>query len=133
MKFFSEYFENLDIKDEFKFPYLVGVYSKAIIDSSYFSEISKKNTTFKKWLSNQQLISSNLMKIFNKANEFERKLRLDSLRNSDLSELVTSNFKDNLNIRNSEVSFYFIRGFNDYRKFKEKYPTKQGENNDSEA
>ncbi|ASM38378.1 hypothetical protein CSPARA_0802 [Campylobacter sputorum bv. paraureolyticus LMG 11764] len=133
MKFFSEYFENLDIKDEFKFPYLVGAYSKAIIDSSYFSEISKKNTTFKKWLSNQQLISSNLMKIFNKANQFERKLRLDSFRNSDLSELVTSNFKDNLNIRNSEVSFYFIRGFNDYRKFKEKYPTKQGENNDSEA
>lgn len=133
MKLFSEYFKTLDIKDEFKFAYLVGAYSKAIIDSSYFSEISKQNTTFKKWLSNKQLINSNLKKIFNKAGEFERKLGLESTRNSDLSDLVTSNFYENANPRNSEVSFYFIRGFNDYKKFKQIYPNVKGEENDSKA
>ncbi|MDU5326663.1 hypothetical protein, partial [Campylobacter ureolyticus] len=86
MELFSEYFKNLNIQDDFKFAYLVGAYSKAIIDSSYYSEISKQNETFKKWLSNRQLIKSNLIKIFNKANEFERKLKLESARNSDLSE-----------------------------------------------
>ncbi|NLK66347.1 MAG: hypothetical protein GX282_02610 [Campylobacteraceae bacterium] len=133
MELFSEQFEKLEIDEKFKFPYLVGAYSKAIIDSSYFSDISKENTTFKKWISNQQLIKSNLVKIFNKANEFERKLRLDSVRNSDLSELVTSHLETNSNIRNSEVSFYFIRGFNDYRKFKKEFPSKEGEKNDSKA
>ncbi|MCZ6105918.1 hypothetical protein O6B97_05365 [Campylobacter ureolyticus] len=132
MELFSEYFKNLNIQDDFKFAYLVGAYSKAIIDSSYYSEISKQNETFKKWLSNRQLIKSNLIKIFNKANEFERKLKLESARNSDLSELITSNYNKNANLRNSEVSFYFLRGFNDYKKFKQQYPSK-GVNDDSKA
>ena len=126
MELFSEYFKNLNIEDDFKFAYLVGAYSKAIIDSSYYSEISKQNETFKKWLSNRQLIKSNLIKIFNKANEFE------SARNSDLSELITSNYNENANLRNSEVSFYFLRGFNDYIKFKQQYQSK-GVNDDSKA
>lgn len=132
MELFSKYFKNLNIEDDFKFVYLVGAYSKAIIDSSYYSEISKQNETFKKWLSNRQLIKSNLIKIFNKANEFERKLKLESVRNSDLSELITSNYNENANLRNSEVSFYFLRGFNDYKKFKQQYPSK-GANDDSKA
>ena len=73
-----------------------------------------------------------MIKIFNKANEFERKLKLESARNSDLSELITSNYNENANLRNSEVSFYFLRGFNDYKKFKQQYPSK-GVNDDSKA
>jgi hypothetical protein len=112
--------------------YLIGAYSKAIIDSSYNpnGKIVSKNETFKKWLSNQQIIQSNLKRIFNKANEFERKFQLSNSRNSDLSTLVTTYFIEDKNekVLQQEVSFAFIRGFNDYAKFKKENPY-QGDDN----
>lgn len=133
IKLFSSYF-NEKIKQDKSFlntamtknAYLIGAYSKAIIDSSYNEDgdVVSKNETFKKWLSNQQIIEQNLKKIFNKANSFERKFRLNTLRNQDLSELVTKYFKEDENIRTTqqEISFAFIRGFNDYRIFKKENP-----------
>lgn len=121
-------------RDVIKGAYLIGAYSKAIIDSSYNSNgrVVSKNETFKKWLSNQQIIESNLMRIFNKANEFERKFQLSSKRNSDLSTLVTTYFDGNKKeqVLQQEVSFAFIRGFNDYAQFKNNNPY-QGEDNDN--
>lgn len=126
----NEYFKSDAIKEA----YLIGAFSKAIIDSSYRNKgnIVSKNETFKKWLSNQQIIQSNLKRIFNKASEFEKKFNLNSKRNSDLSILVTTYFnEDNKEkVLQQEVSFAFIRGFNDYLKFK-KENSYQGEDNDN--
>jgi len=139
IKLFSQEFKNKKESDFFKRDvikgaYLIGAYSKAIIDSSYNSNgrVVSKNETFKKWLSNQQIIESNLMRIFNKANEFERKFQLSSKRNSDLSTLVTTYFNGNKKeqVLQQEVSFTFIRGFNDYAQFKNNNPY-QGEDNDN--
>lgn len=118
----KEYFQN----DIIKGAYLIGAYSKAIIDSSYNKngKVVSKNETFKKWLSNQQIIQSNLKRIFNKASEFERKFQLNSTRNRDLSTLVTTYFDETAKFKvlQQEVSFAFIRGFNDYAKFKKETP-----------
>jgi len=128
----NEYFT----RDVIKGAYLIGAFSKAIIDSSYNpnGRVVSKNETFKKWLSNQQIIQSNLQRIFNKASDFERKFRLTSQRNSDLSTLVTSYFYENTQqkVLQQEVSFAFIRGFNDYAKFK-KENLYQGEDNDNNS
>lgn len=132
-KLFSEYFKEklTEKKDYFsndmiKGAYLIGAYSKAIIDSSFNpnGKIVSKNETFKRWLSNQQIIGSNLKKIFEKADEFKRKFQLDSTRNEDLSELVTTYFYDDRKslITQQEISFAFIRGFNDYKIFKRENP-----------
>ena len=136
IKLFSQEFEEKLKNDEYlssdvlKGAYLIGAYSKAIIDSSYNpnGKIVSKNETFKKWLSNQQIIQSNLKRIFNKAYEFERKFQLSNSRNNDLSTLVTTYFYENKSekILQQEVSFTFIRGFNDYAKFKKDNPY-QGE------
>ncbi len=126
----NEYFKSNVIKEA----YLIGAFSKAIIDSSFNpnGKVVSKNETFKKWLSNQQIIQSNLKRIFNKASEFERKFKLTSQRNSDLSTLVTTYFNEESHqkILQQEVSFAFIRGFNDYSKFKKDNPY-QGDDNDN--
>ena len=120
----SNYFK----RDAIKEAYLIGAYCKAIIDSSYNpnGKVVSKNETFKKWLSNQQIIQSNLKRIFNKANEFERKFQLSNQRNSDLSTLVTTCFDEDKNekVLQQEISFAFIRGFNDYARFKRENPYK---------
>ena len=140
-KLFSQFFEEIKDEDFFKSDiikgaYLIGAYSKAIIDSSYNpnGKVVSKNETFKKWLSNQQIIQSNLKRIFNKANEFERKFQLTTSRINDLSSLVTTYFKEDSKERvlQQEVSFAFIRGFNDYAKFKKENPY-EGEENDSKT
>ena len=135
IKLFSEEFNKDEYEsDILKGAYLIGAYSKAIIDSSYNpnGKIVSKNETFKKWLSNQQLIQSNLKRIFNKASEFERKFQLSNARNSDLSTLVTTHFREDRSekVLQQEVSFAFTRGFNDYAKFKKENPY-QGEDNDN--
>ncbi|QCD53481.1 hypothetical protein [Campylobacter sp. RM16192] len=137
MELFSEYFENLlelhpDYFDNglIKGAYLIGAYSKSIINNSLYSEVSGGNKTFEKWLSNQKIIEVNLKKIFNKANEFERKLRLGNFKDSNLSQLVTThfNYDKNTKISQQEISYAFIRGFNDYAKFKrEAKEIKKGE------
>lgn len=136
IKLFSDVFEQNKSDPSFdkgtiKGAYLIGAYSKAIIDSSYHSKVAAKNETFKKWLSNQQIIQKNLKRIFNKAHEFERKLQLASKRNEDLSMLVTTHFKETgEKVMDQEVSFAFIRGFNDYALFK-KENSYEGEKNDN--
>ncbi|QKG30217.1 hypothetical protein [Campylobacter sp. RM16187] len=137
MELFSEYFEKLlelhpDYFDNglIKGAYLIGAYSKSIINNSLYSEVSSGNKTFEKWLSNQKIIEVNLKKIFNKANEFERKLRLGNFKDSNLSQLVTThfNYDKNTKISQQEISYAFIRGFNDYAKFKrEAKEIKKGE------
>ena len=126
MKLFSGYFKELLEKqsdyfkdDLIKGAYLIGVYSKSIINSSFASDVSKENKTFEKWLSNQ------------KANEFERKLKLGSATNSDLSQLITTHFcnEKSKSVSHYEISFAFIRGMNDYVKFK-KDNQQSGENNE---
>jgi hypothetical protein len=135
IRLFSKEFEEKKYQsDVLKGAYLIGAYSKAIIDSSYNpnGKVVSKNDTFKKWLSNQQIIQSNLKRIFNKANEFERKFQLSNQRNSDLSTLVTTYFIEDKNekVLQQEISFAFIRGFNDYAKFKKENPY-QGDDNDN--
>lgn len=139
MELFSDYFNQLLIEDKnFNNPvicgaYLIGAYSKGIIDSSFNlnGAVVQNNESFKRWLSNQALVRSNLKKIYSKACYFERVFHLDTKRNRDLSELVTSYFKDtnNIKIPNQEISYMFIRGFNDYAKFKKENKF-QGENNE---
>ena len=142
IKLFSQEFETKKESDYFKRDvikgaYLIGAFSKAIIDSSYNpnGKVVSKNETFKKWLSNQQIIQSNLARIFNKASEFERKFQLTSQRNSDLSTLVTTYFYENSQetVLQQEVSFAFIRGFNDYAKFKKENPYQGDDNDNSET
>ena len=131
MKLFSDYFKELLKKqsdyfkdDLIKGAYLIGAYSKSIINSSFASDVSKENKTFEKWLSNQKII-------FNKANEFERKLKRGSATNSDLSQLITTHFcnEKSKSVSRYEISFAFIRGMNDYVKFK-KDNQQSGENNE---
>ena len=56
--------------------YFIGAYSKAVINGSWNSEVSKHNETFKKWLSNQIINGKNLDRIFEIAFRFEQKLKL---------------------------------------------------------
>ena len=74
MELFSEYFEKLLLEQSdyfenglIKGAYLIGAYSKGIIDSSYNpnGKVVKKNETFKKWLSTKRITESNLKAIFN--------------------------------------------------------------------
>ncbi len=140
-KLFSQIFEKKKDEECFKSDiikgaYLIGAYSKAIIDSSYNpnGKVVSKNETFKKWLSNQQIIQNNLKRIFNKAREFEWTFQLTTSRISDLSTLVTTYFDENSKERvlQQEVSFAFIRGFNDYAKFKKENPY-EGEDDGSKT
>ncbi|MEA3452421.1 MAG: hypothetical protein U9Q83_11040 [Bacteroidota bacterium] len=106
--------------------YFVGAYSRAVIRSSYNSEVSKGNTTFKNWLSNQIINYRNLDKIFDMSFRFEQKLRLKIRNNSEVRVLahevpVTSS----AGFSNAKISYAFVAGFDDYVKFCEKYPTKK--------
>ena len=100
--------------------YYLGAYSKAIIDSSFYSKISEGNTTFKRWLSNQIINAKNLNKIYDKATIFENKLELGGARLQDLSRQVTS-YDENSSktISKYTISYYFRKGFNEFIKFKE--------------
>ncbi len=139
IKLFSKFFEKKQIEDETFFQkkalvsaYLVGAYASAIIESSWdgvhktidgeMMQISRvsENETFKKWLSNQQITYKNLLKIVNKAAYFHRKFNLDSAINDDLSRLVTDHLhlKPEEVVLDQEVSFAFLRGFNDFKTFK---------------
>ena len=146
IKLFSNFFRNKKNEDKEFFSreiivsaYLVGAYASSIVESSWdgvsskidgeLQQISyvKENETYKKWLSNQQIISSNLMRIFTKASYFQKRFNLNSPINQDLSTLVTENqkFKYKDRALEQEVSFAFLRGYNDFRTFKY---TKKGDN-----
>ena len=146
IKLFSNFFENKKQKDKDFFSrdsitsaYLVGAYASAIVESSWdgvnikidgeLKQIShvKENETYKKWLSNQQIISSNLLRIVNKASYYQKRFNLDSSINKYLSTLVTDTLKLKRKdvVLQQEISFSFLRGYNDFRTFKY---TKKGDN-----
>ncbi len=118
---FSQKYECKECQDEIlKKAYYLGAYCKTVIDNSFYSKISKENTTFKKWLSTQIINAKNLNKIFDKATIFENKLELSGSRLQDLSNQVTShNESASKIISKYTISYYFRKGFNEYIKFKE--------------
>lgn len=117
-----EFFKSSPIKKS----YYIGAYAKAVIDSSYHSDVSKGNTTFKNWLSNQIINFRNLDRIFEMAYRFEQKLQLKIRNDSEVRRLsheipVTAS----AGISSAKVSYAFVAGFDDYKKYKEKYPTEK--------
>jgi hypothetical protein len=118
---FSEEYQCDECQDNIlKKAYYLGAYSKAIIDSSFYSKISDGNTTFKRWLSNQIINAKNLNKIYDKATTFENKLELGGARLQDLSTQVTSyDESSSKTISKYTISYYFRKGFNEFIKFKE--------------
>ena len=138
---FNEYLEERQAQetvDFFKTPpikkaYFIGAYARAVIDSSHYSEVSKGNTTFKNWLSNQIINYRNLDRVFEMAYRFEQKLQLKIRNGSEVRRLsheipVTSA----TGISSAKISYSFVAGFDDFRKFKVKYPTIEKLNKEKE-
>jgi len=110
--------------------YYIGAYSRAVIRSSYNSEVSKGNATFKNWLSNQIINYRNLDKIFDMTFRFEQKLRLKIRNDSEVRRLshevpATSS----AGLSNAKISYAFVAGFDDYKKFCDKYPSSKNNDN----
>lgn len=106
--------------------YYTGAYARAVISSSWHSSISKKNETFKNWLSNQIINHKNLERIYEIAFRYEQKLQLKIWNGSEVRSLVHEVPVDNIaGVSNAKISFAFVAGFDDYLKFtkdnKEKY------------
>lgn len=98
--------------------YYIGGYAKAVILSSYMSEVSKNNQTFKNWLSNQIINTRNLDRIFEMAFRFEQKLKLRLKNNSEVRELAHSiPMTKAPGMSSAKISFAFVAGFDDYSRF----------------
>lgn len=98
--------------------YFTGAYAKAVINSSFYSRVSPKNSTFENWLSNQLINFRNLDRIFEMAFRFEQKLKLKLKNESEVRTLVhevpTSR---GIGLSSAKISFAFAAGFDDYSKF----------------
>ena len=98
--------------------YFIGGYAKAVILSSYMSEVSRKNKTFKNWLSNQIINYRNLDRIFEMAFRFEQKLKLKLRNDSEVRKLAHETPASKPpGISSAQISFAFVAGFDDYGKF----------------
>ena len=95
--------------------YYTGGYAKAVILSSYMSEVSRKNQTFKNWLSNQIINARNLDRIFEMAFRFEQKLKLNDSEVRELAHSIPMGKSQGLS--SAKVSFAFVSGFDDYGRF----------------
>lgn len=125
-KMFNEYYGNRCKNDESGFfekpvirkSYFIGAYAKAIILSSWYSKVSRKNSTFKTWLSNQIINCRNLDRIFEKAFKYEQMLKLNIKNDSEVRKLAheVTAFKMS-GISSAKISFAFVAGFDDYGKF----------------
>lgn len=105
--------------------YFIGAYARAVIYGSLYSEVSKGNTTYKKWLSNQIISYRNLDKIFEAAFRFEQKLKLRIRNDSEVRRLVHEVPGESAaGFSNAKISYAFVAGFDDYSKFCDKYPLK---------
>lgn len=137
-KSFEEYLKHRQEQEEIKFyneplikkAYYIGAYAKAVIDCSYYSEVSKNNTTFKTWLSNQIINSRNLDRIFEIAFRFEQKLKLKIRNDSEVRKLSheipvakTAGFSS------AKISYAFVAGFDDYGEFTKENPIKGNKDN----
>lgn len=125
-KSFSYYLKNRLENDEERFyknpvvkkAYYIGAYSKAVILSSYNSEVSKGNTTFKTWLSNQIINYRNLDRLFEMSFRFEQKLKLKIRNDSEVRRLAHEiPVAKPAGISSSKISYAFVAGFDDYGKF----------------
>ncbi|NLU35394.1 MAG: hypothetical protein GXX07_10570 [Wolinella succinogenes] len=132
-EFLKEHKSFFEESNTLKQAYFLGAYCNGVIGQSYFSKISPKNITFKKWLSNQVINSTNLLKIHEKAYYFHRKLQLFGNRLEDLRTLLTRYTSDGKNPAKSKVSFAFSKGYCDYEIFKDKHPSKEDKNQNSEG
>jgi len=98
--------------------YFIGGYAKAVIISSYKSDVSRKNQTFKNWLSNQIINYRNLDRIFEMAFRFEQKLKLKLRNDSEVRKLSHETPASKPpGISSAQISFAFVAGFDDYEKF----------------
>lgn len=125
-KSFSEYLQKRLDEEETDFfkqlviqkAYYIGAYAKAVINSSYYSKVSKNNTTFKTWLSNQIINYRNLDRIFEMAFRFEQKLKLKIKNDSEVRRFVHEvPVGKSIGISSAKISFAFVAGFDDYGKF----------------
>ncbi len=135
---FNEFLEERQLQEKVDFfkisaiqkAYFIGAYSRAVIESSRYSEVSKRNTTFKNWLSNQIINYRNLERIFEMAYRFEQKLKLNIRNDSEVRklshEVPVVSFAG---ISSAKISFAFVAGFDDYKKFQVKYPTTENNKN----
>ncbi len=98
--------------------YFIGAYAKAVINSSWHSPVSKENTTFKNWLSNQIINYQNLNRIFEMAFRYEQKLKLNIRDDSEVRKLAHETPESKAGgISSSKISYAFVAGFDDYGKF----------------
>ena len=123
---FTVYLERRQKRDEINFfenpvikkAYFIGGYAKAVIMSSYKSDVSRKNQTFKNWLSNQIINYRNLDRIFEMAFRFEQKLKLKLRNDSEVRKLAHETSPSRApGIASAQISFAFVAGFDDYKKF----------------
>lgn len=123
---FKEYLDRRAYQEKIKFfalpaiqkAYFIGGYAKAVIDSSYHSEVSKENNTFKTWLSNQIINYRNLDRIFEMCFRFEQKLKLKINNQSEVRMLAHDiPVAKSKGISSAKISFAFVAGFDDYREF----------------
>lgn len=110
-------------KPEFQKAYYVGAYAQAVILLSYHSKVSPKNQTFKTWISNQVINFKNLDRIFEHAFRFEQKLKLTIRQDAEVRSLAHEGpAVKAAGISNAKITFAFVAGFDDYRKFLKEFP-----------
>ncbi len=138
---FQKYLEKRQEVDEIKFysnpiiqkSYYIGAYARAVITSSYYSEISKKNTTFKTWLSNQIINNRNLDRIFEMAFRYEQKLKLNIRNGSEVRQLAHEvQTSKKTGISSAKISYAFVAGYDDYKKFMKENKTEKEEGESNE-
>lgn len=116
----ASFFDNAVIQKA----YYVGAYARAVILSSYNSEVSKGNTTFKTWLSNQIINFRNLDRIFEMSFRFEQKLKLRIRNDSEVRRLAHQAPPARAaGISSAKISYAFVAGFDDYMTFMRENPT----------
>ena len=116
-KWFNEYYVNrckIDKSGFFEKPvirksYFVGAYTKAVILGSWYSKVSKNNTTFKTWLSNQIINYRNIDRIFEMAFRFEQKLKLNIKNDSEVRKSAHEVAVFTISgISSAKISFAFV-------------------------
>ena len=108
--------------------YFIGAYAKAVINSSFHSEVSRENTTFKNWLSNQIINYRNLDRIFEIAFRYEQKLKLNIRNQSEVRKLAHETPVDKAaGISSATISYAFVAGFDDYQKYSKAEQAKSAE------
>ncbi len=126
----ADFFNNAVIQKA----YYIGAYARAVISSSYNSEVSKGNTTFKTWLSNQIINYRNLDRIFEMSFRFEQKLKLRIRNDSEVRRLAHEVPPAKAaGISSAKISYAFVAGFDDYITFMRENPSSIKTDTNSEA